>query len=71
MKIQDKIGRIKFLKAGLNQVKKKKFKALPALLFSAIKKPKMIDLMAITTKPVKAVTSFGYRKMLSAAFGLH
>jgi len=40
------------------------FKALPALLFSAIKQPMMIDLMAITTKPVKEATPFGYPKML-------
>jgi uncharacterized protein YxeA len=41
----------------------------PVLLFSAIKKPKMIDLMAITTKPVKAATSFGYRRVLYGPLG--
>jgi hypothetical protein len=36
MKIQKKSGRVKFLKAGLNQVNAKRFKAPPALLFSSI-----------------------------------
>jgi hypothetical protein len=35
------------------------------LLFSAIKKPKMIGPMAIITEPVKAATPFGCRKMLN------
>ena len=56
---QDRQGKI--FEGWLESSEEKKFKAPPALLFLAIKKPKMIDLRVITTKPVKAATPFGYR----------